>query len=249
MFSLRRFITPALSCSKIATQQQQQRLSTAAVVSAMNLQTMCMQSSSASASSSSDNNRNNNNRRNFNNNNNNRGGVQQQNNRSRNNNNNMAASNRTIGALELIDIRDSAKDGREMRLAFRHDGGRDQRICSITIRPQLGPRKTDPHDPAPQFDQTNRLTLRLKPKEVATILYWMEGRQGKDVKSVEVVGLTYKVNLTQQDSGVVTITLTGTKLDGTASEPLSYELQPHQQVQFRVFLENSLDSFFGIAAF
>lgn len=255
MFSLRRFFAPTC-CSKAVTTvalQQQQHFATTALVSAMNLQAMCMQSSSsssaspsssstsASASSSRNNNNNNynNDRRNNNNN------VQNR----RNDNNNNVAAQRTIGVLELVDIRESAKDGREMRVSFRHDSARDQRVLSVTIRPQLGPRKTDPNDPSPQFDKTNRLTLRLKPKEVATILFWLSGRQGKDVKTCEVAGFTYKVNLAQQESGVILITLTGTKIDGTPSEPLSFELQPHQQVQFKVFLENALDSFFGLAAF
>lgn len=176
---------------------------------------------------------------------------------------------RTIGVVEFYDVRDFSKEGRELRLAFRQDttttrgsGGRggsnsnnnpsyDEvfRTMSITIRPQLGPRKTDPHDPAPQFDQANRLTLRLKPKEVATLLFWLQGRQGADVKSVEVSGNSYKISLARQDNGVVLVTLSGTKLDGTPSEPLGYELQPHQQIQFTAFLENSLYAFWGLPAF
>ena len=129
------------------------------------------------------------------------------------------------------------------------------KTLTVTIKPQLGPRKTDPHDPTPQFDQANRLTIRLRAREVATLLFWFQGQragasqQASSPKSIEVGGNSYKFSLARQDSGTVIATLSGMKLDGTMSEPLGYELQPHQQVQFNAFLENALFGFWNVPSF
>ncbi len=194
------------------------------------------------------------------------------NNTSNNNNNRYQAKteNRTIGVVEFYDVRDSPKDGRELRLTFRQESSVANnnnnsnnnnnnndivKTFAMTIKPQLGPRKTDPLDPTPQFDQSNRLTVRLRPREIATLLFWLQGRGGgsdakKNNDSVEVAGSSYRVELARnRDAGTLVLTMVGTKLDRSPGEPLSYELQPHQQVQFAAFLENSLYSFWNIAAF
>lgn len=245
-------VSSCSSASVLPTQQQQQ--SSSLLFNAIRFNTT--DAAAASDNTSSNNNRrsgNYNNNNNRNNNSNNR--SFQNNNRNNNYNSREQQLARTIGTVEFYDVRDTPKDGREMRLTFRKDAQRDSHFLSITIRPQLGPRKTDPHDPTPQFDQQNRLSLRLKPKEISTLLFWLEGRQQQQAANnsnsgaVEVSGQSYKISLARQDSGVVVCTIAGVKLDGTMSDPLSYELQPHQQIQFKAFLENSLYGIWGLPSF
>jgi hypothetical protein len=256
---LRRFTNPSVVANATSRISKSLLVSSSSSLVATNtllLNSVRFNSEAAASATTTSTSSNNNNNRNFDrrSNNNNRNN----NNRNNNNNNNRIGNNRqqeqqsrSIGSVEFYDVRDTPKDGREMRLVFRKDAQRDSAVgfLSITIRPQLGPRKTDPHDPTPQFDQQNRLSLRLKPKEISTLLFWLEGRSGPTVQSVEVSGQSYKISLARQDSGVVVCTIAGVKLDGTMSDPLSYELQPHQQIQFRAFLENSLFAIWGLPSF
>jgi hypothetical protein len=157
-----------------------------------------------------------------------------------------------VALVEFFDVRDSPKDGRELRLAFRQDfsGRRESKMMTLTVRPQLGPRKTDPHDPTPQFDVQNRTSIVLRPRDIGAVLLWLSGRAAGNAPSVTVGGTTYGLELKRNDQGIVLATVSGTKLDGSGpTEPLTYELQPHQQVQFAAFLEEGLYSYWGMPAF
>jgi hypothetical protein len=178
----------------------------------------------------------------------------------RNNNSGSSSSGRNAvqplrANVEFYDVRDSPKDGRELRLSFRSDvqqrsyRSQDQHAkqLTLTILPQLGPRKTDPHDPTPQFDNAARVGLRLRAQEVAEILMWLVGRNKAD--SHTLGSTNTRIELKKHDSGVITVAVTARKLDGNMGEPLAFELQPHQQVQFRIFLEESMYAYWDFSAF
>ena len=276
MFAFRRFlpvVAPSLAARAAAVSALP---SHTAVAAAACMVPACAQIARSCATTTTTSTRNNNNRRSDNNNNYRRDDRNRNNNRDRNNRdgnrdgnprrpnsdnyrgdvNRSASSNRVSGSrtfaqVEFFDVRDTPAQGRELRLAFLQGGGggtRNQaKFLTIQMRPQLGPRKTDPHDPTPQFDQANRLSIRLKPKEIATALFWLTGRCSKP--SVNIEGRTYKLSLTRLDSGAVAVALAGAKVDGTIGEALTYELLPHQQVQFKGFFEESLFAYWDLTAF
>lgn len=71
--------------------------------------------------------------------------------------------------FEISEVSDDPAKGFMLRVSYE-----DKRV-SFSVFPQLGPRKVDPMDPAPQFDFDGRRLIRFFPDEVAGVLTVCEG--------------------------------------------------------------------------
>lgn len=82
--------------------------------------------------------------------------------------------------LEIYDIRDEPQHGSLTRITYskraedRFTSG-VHNVVTMSIYPQLGPRKTDPSDPVPQFDLNRRTSVHLRPAEIAGLVAVIEG--------------------------------------------------------------------------
>ena len=77
--------------------------------------------------------------------------------------------------FEIYDIQENPAQGKLVRVSY--DGA--ERKLVFSMYPQLGPRKTDPNDPSPQFDYARRSVVRFRPTEWAAMLAVIEGKMEK----------------------------------------------------------------------
>jgi hypothetical protein len=123
----------------------------------------------------------------------------------------------TLPEFEIYDLQDNPANGKLVRVNYRERG------LSMTVYPQLGPRKTDPKDPSPQFDFARRSLVRFRPTEIAAFLAVIEGKlpsyhfqtKGHDLifspLPVESEGYSLKGTITRNGAESVTWDLAMTK--------------------------------------
>lgn len=135
--------------------------------------------------------------------------------------------------FEFMSVEDDAAKGYMLRAML------DEKRVVITHFPQLGPRKSDPNDPAPQFDFGARRSLRLFQHEVAGLLTVCEGKAAKHQISSVVHDLTF-----------APIDNSGYELKGVLSKksnPVEWGIrfEGYKATMLRHFLSSALDESFG----
>lgn len=80
---------------------------------------------------------------------------------------------RLLPRFEIFDVLDNPALGSMTRVAV------DSRQLLVSQYPQLGPRKVDPNDFSPQFDNERRISVRFRHKDLAGFIAVMEDKMTK----------------------------------------------------------------------
>lgn len=80
---------------------------------------------------------------------------------------------RLLPRFEIFDVRDNPASGSMTRVAV------DSRQLLVSQYPQLGPRKVDPNDFSPQFDNERRISVRFRHKDLAGFIAVIEDKMTK----------------------------------------------------------------------
>ena len=144
--------------------------------------------------------------------------------------------------FEIHNVRDDPIEGSLVR--FTHD----HRNIVVSHYPQLGPRKTDPNDPTPQFDLNKRSSIRIRQHDVAAMLCVVQGK----LPSVAIVypknNLEFTKNLDAATGGA-TYLLKGTisaSQDVTKSQDvISIGFKNEYATLLQTFLDASVADSFG----
>eukprot|EP00008_Paramoeba_atlantica_P004075 CAMPEP_0201475156 /NCGR_PEP_ID=MMETSP0151_2-20130828/604_1 /ASSEMBLY_ACC=CAM_ASM_000257 /TAXON_ID=200890 /ORGANISM="Paramoeba atlantica, Strain 621/1 / CCAP 1560/9" /LENGTH=260 /DNA_ID=CAMNT_0047855173 /DNA_START=65 /DNA_END=847 /DNA_ORIENTATION=- len=75
--------------------------------------------------------------------------------------------------IDIVEVSDDPAHGSMVRMVYH------SRSVEFMHYPQMGPRKTDPMDPMPQFDFQNRIFFRAGRKSIAEMLAVVEGKQSE----------------------------------------------------------------------
>lgn len=144
----------------------------------------------------------------------------------------------TVPSFEIYDIRDNADEGKLVRVQYF------DRLVSITVYPQLGPRKTDPLDPTPQFDQARRSAARFRLSDIATFLAVMECR----MPTATLAGRTSNLTFSKAADGR-SFELMGTITRSAGDHvPWNISFTKSHAVMFFRFMDSSLNEGFGFRA-
>jgi hypothetical protein len=135
--------------------------------------------------------------------------------------------------FEFMSVQDDPVKGYMLRASV------DEKRVIITYFPQLGPRKSDPNDPAPQFDFAARRSIRLFQHEVAGLLTVCEGKAAKHQIQSAVHDLSFDPS---EGNGYV---FQGTLAKKSNPIPWSVHFDGYKATMFRHFLNSALDESFG----
>jgi hypothetical protein len=135
--------------------------------------------------------------------------------------------------FEFSNLQDDPTKGYKVKLFV--DGDR----VVLAYLPQLGPRKGDPNDPAPQFDFAARRSIRLFQHEIAGVLTVCEGNASKQV-----------ITTPNHDLSFEQLEKNGFTLQGTVSKksnpvPWSIRFEGYQATMLRHFMKCALEASFG----
>lgn len=168
------------------------------------------------------------------------------------NNNNNSATTQTVAAknqgaifpgqprFDVYDIQDDPSLGYRLRVTY------NDRKVYLNHFSQLGPRKADPMDPAPQFDESNRHSIRLFIHEIAGFLTVCDGLASQYKMSAKGHELTFEPLLT--NGGVPSgYRLVGHTMMKATSANFNWDVKFEGQhaVMLRHFLNSSLNAAFG----
>ena len=172
-----------------------------------------------------------------------------------NNNNNQAFNSvssesvaaRNQGAIlpgqprfDIFDIRDNPAEGYRLRVNYN-----DRKVFFQHVA-QLGPRKTDPNDPAPQFDESKRHGIRLFIHEIAGFLTVTDGLAAQYKMVAKGHELTFEP-LLGSNAMPTGYRLSGYTLNNKTSAKNEWDVKFEGQnaVMLRHFLNSSLNTAFG----
>lgn len=136
-------------------------------------------------------------------------------------------------SFELFEVSDEPAKGFMLRVAY------EEKRIFFTLFPQLGPRKVDPMDPAPQFDLDARQAIRLYPEEFAGLLAVCEGHAAKQRVSNNMRDIVFE----KLPSNVYI--LSGTVTKNTTPRNIQISFNGYRFTMLKHFLEASLDNTFG----
>lgn len=134
---------------------------------------------------------------------------------------------------EFSEVNDDPSKGYMVRVV------QDEKRVVLTHYPQLGPRKSDPMDPAPQFDFAARRAIRLFQQDVAAVLTVCEGRATKQRLD------KFNHDLVFEKDAEGRYSLSGTV--GKRQNPTQWGMQfeGYQATMLHNFLRSALDESFG----
>jgi hypothetical protein len=135
--------------------------------------------------------------------------------------------------FEFMNINDDPTKGFMLRAAV------DEKRVILTYFPQLGPRKSDPNDPAPQFDFAARRSIRLFQHEVAGVLTVCEGKASKHA----VATINHDLSFEQLENNG--FTLQGTVSKKSNPVPWGIRFEGYQATMLRHFMSSALEESFG----
>lgn len=115
----------------------------------------------------------------------------------------------------------------------------DEKRVLLTYVPQLGPRKSDPNDPAPQFDFAARRSIRLFQHEVAGLLTVCEGKVTQHQIQSHVHDLSFSG---AENNGYI---FQGTLSKKSSPTPWTVHFDGYKATMFRHFLNSALNDSFG----
>lgn len=93
---------------------------------------------------------------------------------------------RLLPKFEIHDVRDDPAGGTMTRVAV------DAKNMILTQYPQMGPRKADPNDITPQFDQSKRISTRFRHIDMAAMVAVTKGRLEEHHMKNNAFELTFK---------------------------------------------------------
>lgn len=134
---------------------------------------------------------------------------------------------RLLPKFEIHDVRDEPALGSMTRVSI------DGKQLLISQHPQLGPRKMDPNDAAPQFDRDRRISLRLRHMDLAALTCVVKGW----IPRHRMRNNAYDITFEKTEPGYV---LQGQVHRGNATTMEEWALRFERQ--FAVTLEHFLDS-------
>ncbi|CUG88677.1 mitochondrial RNA binding protein 1, putative [Bodo saltans] len=135
--------------------------------------------------------------------------------------------------FEFMSVQDDPAKGYMLRASV------DEKRVIITFFPQLGPRKSDPNDPAPQFDFAARRSIRLFQHEVAGLLTVCEGKAAKHQIESSLHDLSFNP---AEGNGYL---LQGTLAKKSNPIPWAVQFDGYKATMFRHFLNSALNTSFG----
>mmetsp|Transcript_56909 Transcript_56909/g.65204 ORF Transcript_56909/g.65204 Transcript_56909/m.65204 type:complete len:247 (-) Transcript_56909:84-824(-) len=139
------------------------------------------------------------------------------------------------GSFEVSEVSDDPTKGFMLRVTYE-----DKRV-SMTLFPQLGPRKVDPMDPAPQFDADGRQQLRFYPDEYAGFLAVCEGHSAQQRVNTRFHDVTFE----KLPSNA--FCLSGTISKKTTPQPFQISFDGYRFTMLKHFLEDALSESFGFS--
>ena len=131
--------------------------------------------------------------------------------------------------LDMINIHDEAEQGFMARVVYK--SGR----LEFSHFPQLGPRKTDPMDPMPQFDMNSKIFYRPNRSEFAEMLAVTHGK-AKKAKITTAYGA--KIDLSKSSEGY-TLSMDSPSKQG--AEEVNRKCELHFNNQYAAALRNFFD--------
>lgn len=134
--------------------------------------------------------------------------------------------------FEISEVHDDPSKGYLLRVVL------DDRRVGMTFYPQLGPRKSDPMDPAPQFDFAARKVVKLFMFEAAGLLSVCEGMAAQHRVRTSMVDMAFE----KSERGY---SFAGTVGRSSATHPISLRFEGYQATQLRHFLNSALVESFG----
>eukprot|EP00760_Papus_ankaliazontas_P006063 PhM_4_TR12877/c0_g1_i1/m.77290 len=146
----------------------------------------------------------------------------------------------TFPCFDIYNIADEAEHGRMIRVSYVGHGH-----VLVSHYPQLGPRKTDPNDPQPQFDLTKRQTIKFRPSEVAEIVCVAEGRIPFASFNYATTSVAYQRDKDDAQTYILTVHKAGIEDQNLPEVSLKIPFSKHFVVMWHQFLDNAVRHSFG----